>query len=164
MKDDRLLVALDANVLDETGAEHHLLLARVEALLARRGMAVFWPSGVKTEMLHPKAPAAIQAIAQAAVPDRPKRLSPRQEIDRIRVRAILRGDGRAGKHDADALHLSEAAEAGCRYFLTRDGKILRKRDTLRLALPSVLRILTPTEFTDLPETESMADAPKRDVP
>ena len=58
----------------------------------------------------------------------------------------MRGDGRAGKHDADASHLSEAAEAGCARFLTRDSKILRKRDTLRTALPDEMRIRTLAEF------------------
>ena len=74
--------------------------------------------------------------ARDVVARRPFPLSARQQIDRIKVRAILRGDGRAGKHDADASHLSEAAEAGCLTFVTWDSKILRKRDTLRAALPS----------------------------
>lgn len=99
-------------------------------------------------MLHLNAPEELRAAAGAAKARARARLpvSARQQIDRIRVRAILRGDGRPGKHDADASHLSEAAEAGCRAFLTRDGKILRKRDTLRLALPDGMRILTLVEF------------------
>ena len=107
---------------------------------------LFWPGGVVDEMLHLHAPADIRAAAGAAQA-RPRRpLSAGQHIDRIRVRAILRGDGRAGKHDADASHLSEAAEAGCARFLTRDGKILRKRDTLRTALPDGMQIRTLAEF------------------
>ena len=72
----------------------------------------------------------------------------------------MRGDGRPGKHDADASHLSEAAEAGCDAFLTRDGKILRKRDVLRQALPARLRIVTLDEvLSGLAPNE---EAPGRD--
>ena len=109
-------------------------------------IALFWPSGVIAEMLHPRAPEEIRIAAHDARARPPFPLSALQQIARIKVRAILRGDGRAGKHDADASHLSEAAEAGCRAFITWDSKILRKRDTLRLALPSGMRIRTLAEF------------------
>ena len=107
---------------------------------------LFWPSGVVDEMLHPHAPEEIRAAARSARARPAFPLSARQHIDRIRVRSILRGNGRAGKHDADASHLSEAAEAGCGTFITWDSKILRKRDTLRLTLPSGMRIRTLAEF------------------
>ncbi len=141
-----LLVALDANVLDRTRLEQDQLIERLRSLATNGSIELFWPSGVVDEMLHLHAPEDIRAAAGAAR-RRPRcPLSARQQIDRIRVRAILRGDGRPGKHDADASHLSEAAEAGCTAFLTRDSKILRKRDTLRLALPDGLRIRTLAEF------------------
>ena len=101
------------------------------------------PAGVVEEMRRAGAPDSVRAFAAAVAPAaRPAALTARQHIDRIRVRAILRGDGRPGKHDADASHLSEAAEAGCTVFVTRDGKILRKRDILRGALPPGFRITT----------------------
>ncbi len=141
-----LLVALDANILDRTGLEQDHLIERLEGLALHGRIDLFWPRGVIDEMIHVHAPEPIRTAARAARARAPVPLSARQHIDRIRVRAILRGDGRAGKHDADASHLSEAAEAGCGTFLTRDSKILRKRETLAMALPDGMRIQTLAEF------------------
>ena len=148
-----LLVALDANVLDRTRLEQDHLIERLRALALCGSIDLFWPSGVIDEMLHLNAPGHIRDAVRAirARPSFP--LSARQQIDRIRVRAILRGNGRAGKHDADASHLSEAAEAGCNTFLTRDSKILRKRDTLQMALPDGMRIRSLAEFFSKPLDE-----------
>ena len=126
--------------------EQDLLVERFRAIVLSGSLDLLWPSGVLDEMLHPNAPEGIRAAARVALARPPVPLSARQQIDRIRVRAILRGDGRAGKHDADASHLSEAAEAGCSTFITRDGKILRKREALRVALPADMRIRTLAEF------------------
>lgn len=142
-----LLVAVDANALDRDGSARDALVDRLRALAAEGRLRLFVPSGVADEMRHPRSPDAVRAAPEASAPARPHRpLTARQHIDRIRVRAIMRGDGRPGKHDADASHLSEAAEAGCHAFLTRDGKILRKRDILRQALPPGLRIATLEDF------------------
>jgi hypothetical protein len=140
------LVAVDANALDRDGSPRDALVDAFRAEVAAGRLRLFVPAGVLAEMRDPGAPAAVRAAA-ADLPSR--RATPptaRQHIDRIRVRAIMRGDGRPGKHDADASHLSEAAEAGCHAFLTRDGKILRKRDILRQALPPGLRIATLEDF------------------
>ena len=140
-------VAVDANALDLDGSGRDALVARLRRLAAAGRLRLFVPGGVAAEMRHPHAPEAVRAAPEAAAPSPAHRpLTPRQHIDRIRVRAVMRGDGRPGKHDADAQHLSEAAEAGCHAFLTRDGKILRKRDILRTALPPALRILTLEDF------------------
>ena len=141
-----LLVALDANIFDRPRPEQAFLLERLRTLVSSGHIELFWPSGIIAEMLHPHAPEEIRAAARDVVARRPFPLSARQQIDRIKVRAILRGDGRAGKHDADASHLSEAAEAGCLTFVTWDSKILRKRDTLRAALPSGMRVLSLAEL------------------
>jgi hypothetical protein len=144
-----LLIAIDANALDRDGSARDRLVEMLEAQLAAGHLRLFIPAGVAEELR--RAPPGVQARAEeiAALAEARRRVvapTARQHIDRIRVRAMLRGDGRPGKHDADASHLSEAAEAGCDLFLTRDGKILRKRDILRAALPAQLRIATLEEF------------------
>jgi rRNA-processing protein FCF1 len=150
MADGRgLLVAIDANALDRDGSTRDRLVESFEAQLAAGHLRLFIPAGVVEELR--RAPPGVQARTEAVAALAEARLraaapTARQHIDRIRVRAMLRGDGRPGKHDADASHLSEAAEAGCDLFLTRDGKILRKRDILRAALPAQLRIATLEEF------------------
>ena len=146
------LVAIDANTFDRDGPTRDALIERFLAAAAAGRLRVFVPTGVAAEMRHPQAPERVRRAADAAmaeaVPPRPPSvpLTARQHIDRIRVRAVMRGDGRPGKHDADASHLSEAAEAGCSHFITRDSKVLRKRDLLSGALPSGLRVVTLDEF------------------
>jgi hypothetical protein len=61
----------------------------------------------------------------------------------------LTGNALSGKHDADASHVSEAAETGCVYFITHDKRILDKRGELRVALPPTLTIVTLAEFFDI---------------
>lgn len=144
---DRPVVAIDANALDRDGSPRDAVLDAFAAAVTAGAFRLVVPSGVAGEMRHAGAPDAVRAFAAGlAPPPRAAPLTPRQHIDRIRVRAILRGDGRPGKHDADAAHLSEAAEAGCTVFITRDGKILRKRDILRGALPPGFRVVTLEEF------------------
>lgn len=142
------LVALDANALDRDGSPRDALVERFRALAAAGRLRLFVPAGVLAEMRAPGAPEAVRAAALglADLPAPRRAPTAREHIDRIRVRAIMRGDGRPGKHDADASHLSEAAEAGCDAFLTRDGKVLRRRDVLAQALPPRLRIATLEEF------------------
>ncbi len=153
------LVALDANALDRDGSPRDALVDALLAAAAAGRLRLFVPEGVLAEMRGPARP---RPCGPRRWPCRrwpcrlPRRRSrgclagaratARQHIDRIRVRAIMRGDGRPGKHDADASHLSEAAEAGCDAFLTRDGKVLRRRDVLRQALPPGLRIATLEDF------------------
>lgn len=144
----RPVVAIDANALDRDGSARDALVEAFGEALAAGRFRLVVTAGVAGEMRHAGAPDAVRALAAALAPP-PSRAAPltaRQHIDRIRVRAILRGDGRPGKHDADASHLSDAAEAGCTVFITRDGKILRKRDILRGALPPGFRILTLEAF------------------
>lgn len=140
------LVAVDANALDRDGSPRDAAVDALLAAVAAGRVRLFVPAGVLAEMRDAGAPAAVRAAALDMPPPRFTPPTARQHIDRIRVRAIMRGDGRPGKHDADASHLSEAAEAGCDAFLTRDGKILRRRDVLRQALPPRLRIATLDEF------------------
>ncbi len=67
----------------------------------------------------------------------------------MRVRAILQGNAGPHRHQADASHLSEAAETGCAYFITNDRRILKKRPELSVALPPTLAIVTLAEFFDI---------------
>ena len=153
-------VAVDANALERIGAGRDAAADAFRAAAGAGRLQVFVPPGVAAELRDPRAPEAARAAAERiagpegfapAAAGRP--LTARQHIDRIRVRAVMRGDGRPGKHDADAAHLSDAAEAGCSAFVTQDGKILRKRDILRGALPAGLRVSSLEEFVAVLERD-----------
>ena len=142
---DPPLVVIDANVFDRIGPGDDERARAFRRLIDAGRLRLVVPAGVATEVAHPRTPATTRASLQAPVLPRVRRTA-REEIDRIRVRAILRGDGRPGKHDADAGHLSDAAESGCSFFVTADGKLLRKRDILASSLPPRLRSVTLAEL------------------
>ena len=103
---------------------------------------------VGRELDDPRTPAAARPGRPASASQVRKAPTAAQQIARIRVRAIMRGDALNDRHDADAAHLCEAAEAGCRIFLTHDKRFSRKRHDLEASLPG-LRILGLREFFSL---------------
>ncbi len=131
---------------------------RFEAVAREGRFAVLLPSGVREELDHPATPPTVRAAA-IAYPPAPRRAATHEDkLARIRVRAILRGDTGSAKHEADAAHVAEAAEAGCAWFVTHDKRILRRRDELRRVLPA-LRIVTLERFLAevTPPAESGSD-------
>lgn len=142
------LVGLDANVLDKSGRARDALVDRLTALVDAGRVNVVVTGSVRQEVQHPRTPRAIREAALPLSSGVRKGLSAAQHISRIRVRAILRGNARPGKHEADAEHLSEAAELGCSHFITHDGRILRKRDDLHACFDGALRIMGLAEFLE----------------
>lgn len=136
---------IDANALDRTGGPRDVLVERFAAEARDGRFTVLLATGVRDELDRPETPRAVRDVA-LAYPAAPRRTpTHEQKLDRIRVRAILRGDAGSAKHEADAAHLSDAAEAGCAWFLTHDKRILRRRDELRRVMPG-LRIATLERF------------------
>ena len=134
-------VTVDANALDRDGTRD-ALVDRFLALVHAGAVEVIVAGGVRDEVSHPRTPRAVQdAILPHPSRPRPPALTHDQKLARIRVRAVLRGDTGSDKHDADAAHLSEAAEAGCTVFITEDKRILRRRADLQRVLPG-LQVVT----------------------
>ncbi len=136
----------DANFLDRNGSDRDRLVDRFLSLAEAGKLKVTVAGSVRREIEHPHTPREVRDVALPHTFAHQAGLNASQHISRIRVRAILRGDARAGKHDADAGHLSETAETGCAYFITHDGRMLRKRDDLHASLPPTFRIVTLAEF------------------
>lgn len=143
MRGSSIDVGLDANALDEADPETKILVNRFKSLVMQGTIRVVVGEGVRSELRHPRTPGPVRRGLPSPATARPPPLSQEQQITRIRVRAILRGDGPAGKHDADALHLCEASEAGCAYFITHDKRILRRRTDIRAALPTLTIVPLP---------------------
>lgn len=141
-------IGLDANALDEAGPEQKALVDRFKFLVASGRIRVIVGTGVRSEALNPRTPGPVRDTLLSPAIDVRLGLDQAQQITRIRVRAILRGDAPPGKHDADALNVCEASEAGCAYFITHDKRILRKRDDLRSALPT-LTIVPLARFLEI---------------
>jgi hypothetical protein len=122
---------------------------RFEKLSGDGVLHVVLGGGVREEVQHPKSPEEKKAALLPQIFNlRPGRTTA-QETERRRVAEILQGNAQLRKHAADASHLSEAAETGCSYFITHDGRILRKRRGLRSVLPPNMWIVTLQEFLEI---------------
>ncbi len=153
----KTLIGLDANALDRRGHEDEALADRFRALAAAGRLKVLVPGGVAAELRHPRGPessaAQVPQPAPAPVFVRRPGLTAAQHINRLRIRAMVQGNARPGKHEADAAHLSEAHEAGCAFFITYDGRLLRKRQDLEAALPGLVIVTLEGFFEILEDVE-----------
>lgn len=138
----------DANALDRDGTGRDALVDRFLNLASSRRLKVVVAGGVRDEVQHPNTPADVKDGVLPRIFNFRPGLNATQQEQRRRIREILQGNARPGKHDADASHLSEAAETGCGYFITHDKRILDKRDELHRALSPSLTVVTLTEFFD----------------
>jgi hypothetical protein len=136
----------DANALDYNGTGRDLLVERFCKLPTTGVLSIVVAGGVRDEVQHPRTPADVKASVLPRIFNLRPGLNAAQRAQRRGVLEILQGNARAGKHTADASHLSEAAETGCAYFITEDRRILNKRHALASALPPSLTIVTLAEF------------------
>jgi hypothetical protein len=142
-------IGLDANALDRDGTTRDQLSDRFRALVSDGTLTVVLGGGVRTEVQHPRTPADVQDALLPQIFNLRPGLNSSQRTEPARVRAILQGNARPGKHAADASHISESAETGCGYFITHDRRILDKREELQAILPPTLNIVSLEEFFEI---------------
>ena len=151
-------IALDANALDPNGTDRDPMIGRLRTLVEAGRLRVVLVEGVRRELDHARTPPGLREAWPAPEPLRLPPPTPARHIARIRARAILRGGSSSDRHDSDAGHLCDAAEAGCRYFITHDRRFMRKRHDLEATLPSI-RILGLREFFEIYDaSEPSADS------
>ena len=107
------------------------MLERFCELSAAGILTVVVAGGVRDEIQHPSTPDGVKTTILPQIFNLRPGLTTSQQADRRRVLAIVQGNALPGKNDADASHLSEAAETGCGYFITHDKGILNKRGELQ---------------------------------
>ena len=161
----RVNISVDGNVFNRgQSAEADRLIDRLEALEAAGSINFVMAGGVRDEMLDPATPAIKQGAAMGKIFNlRPSRNEEQQRARRV-VATILQGNAKPETHAADASHLSEAAETGCGYFITADGRILRKRDELAAALPPSLQIVPLDEFLAILDQYVAEDVFNKEIP
>jgi hypothetical protein len=108
-------IGLDANALDQDGTQRDQLTDRFRVLASDGTLRVVLAGGVRTEAQHPRTPADVKDALLPQIFNLRPGLVSSQRIDRARVLAIMQGSAHAGKHAADASHISEAAETRCGY-------------------------------------------------
>ncbi len=99
---------------------------------------------VKDEIAHPNTPDYVKKRAHRLIYSVPVQLTQGEKELHQKVRKIVQGNAKAGKHDADAFHLVESQKYSAGHFLTNDKRLLKKKAEIRNLLN--MEIVTPTEF------------------
>ncbi|MGO9093999.1 MAG: hypothetical protein ACLQGV_02155 [Bryobacteraceae bacterium] len=136
---------IDANFFDRTGG---LEDGAVDTILRLHGEGAFrllLPYSVKAEIEHPNTPEDVKLKAEQIVYTLEVELTGPEWATHDRIRELIRGNAQPGQHDKDAFHLVESQRYGGRFFITKDGRLLRKAAEIWEALPH-LRVLKPSEF------------------
>lgn len=137
---------VDANFWDNSGnpLEDSAMLEVLN--LAERGeIDLVLPFSVKSEIKHPNTPPEIKRQAADFVYTLQTQLTPNELAIRAKLLILIQGNAKPGKHDRDVFHLFEAEKYGGGYFITKDGRLLRKGREVEDLLTS-LRIVSPSEF------------------
>lgn len=98
------------------------------------------------EIEHPNTPQEVKSAAQRMIFTLPTNLNSEEVKTKSQVHAILTGNGKPEKYEADAAHIFEAGKYGG-YFITTDDRILSKRSSLRSVTQAV--ILKPSEWLEI---------------
>jgi hypothetical protein len=138
-------VCYDADAFDRTGGPEDAAVDRMLALIEAQEFVMVTPRTVRAEIEHPNTPAAVKAAALPQIFTIQTGVTQGEVEVARKIRAILQGNAKPGKHDADAGHLAEAAKYGG-YFITHDHRILSKLPELRHIIPPHLQIVSLAEF------------------
>ncbi len=103
---------IDANVLDRMGDGHDDAVDEMLSLYERSEITLLLPHSVKAEIEHPRTPPEVKARAMGIIFTEPVTLTPNEVELHRRMRDLVRGNARPGKHDRDAYHVVEAAKYG----------------------------------------------------
>jgi hypothetical protein len=138
---------IDAHVLDRTGTPEDELVEQILSLAMDGKFTLLLPYSVKAEIEHPNTPGEVKRRALELIYTEPVTLTAPELETHRKVRELLRGYAKPGKHDQDAFHIVESAKYGGGYFITNDQRILKKQPELTRLVG--IAIVTPSEFLDL---------------
>jgi hypothetical protein len=146
---------LDCNALDRTDPVEDEAMDELLRLHEDPGtFTLLLPYSVKAEIEHPSTPIEKRRLAQNFVFSMEVELTEPELALHQKIRALIQGNAKPGRHDKDAFHLVESAKYG-RHFITKDMRLLKKATEIWRMLQ--LRVLTPSDFL-----ASYRDAVERD--
>ena len=135
---------LDCNALDRTEPIEDAAMDEILKLHDEPdNFTLLLPYSVKAEIEHPNTPLAKKRLAQNFVFSMEVQLTAPELALLERVRAVIQGNAKPGRHHKDAFHLVESAKYG-RHFITKDVRLLKKASEIWELLH--LRVLRPSEF------------------
>jgi predicted nucleic acid-binding protein len=135
---------IDANLLDRTGGPADDAVDRILTLAEHGKFTLLLPYSVQAEIAHPNTPPEIKRLASRLVYSIPVQLTAPEQATHQKIRELIGGNARAGKHDNDAFHVVESQKNGGRHFITNDERLLKKAPQIWQAL--LIRVLTASEF------------------
>ncbi len=134
---------IDAHVLDRTGGPEDAVVDEILSLADNEQLSVMLPHSVQREIQHPNTPQYVKQRAAGLLFTVPVQLTSGERDQHRKIREILQGNAKPGKHDSDAYHVVEASKYGG-YFITNDRRILDKAPEIDRILQ--IMIVTPSEF------------------
>ena len=137
---------IDANVLNRTNGPEDTVVDEILGLAEAGKITLLLPYSVKSEIEHPNTPADVKDRAAGLVFTEPVSLTSGEIEFHQKVRSILQGAAKPGKHDRDAFHVVESAKYGG-YLITRDRRILNEASEITNILE--VAIVTPADFVSL---------------
>ena len=137
---------IDANFLDYTGGPKDEAVDVILQLAEENVITLLLPYSVKAEIEHPKTPEEVKRKASQLIYSMPVQLTPHELVTHQKIRALVQGNAKPGKHDNDAFHIVESAKNGGGYFITNDERLLKNAPEILAALG--LNVLKPMEFVD----------------
>ena len=149
---------IDVPVLHRKGDPEDVVVAELLSTAHDRGVILHLAYSVKDEIAHAHTPADVKVRARDLIFSEQVQLTEGEKDLHRRVRELIRGNAKAGKHDADAFHLVESSKYGAGYFLTNDKRLLRKGGEIGDLLN--MEIVTPTEFLEILKMFEQGEAGK----
>jgi hypothetical protein len=118
----------------------------MQELMDRDQIQVLLSATARSQSAHPKTPDYVQEVMLSQTVTCPTGLTQAERNRYDQVLALMRGNARTNRHDADAAILFEAGKY-CGYFLTEDKRIIRNRSKLQAIVG--LCIVTLGEFLEI---------------
>jgi hypothetical protein len=146
---------LDCNALDRTEEIEDAAMDEIPELHEQPDtFTLLLPYSVKAEIEHPSAAAEEKRKAAGFVYSMEATLTPPELATHEKVRILIQGNAKSGRHDKDAFHLVESAKYGGRFFITKDRRLLKKASEVWAILR--LRVDKPSEFLSAYHSHSSA--------
>jgi hypothetical protein len=147
---------IDANFFDRTVGLEDAATDTIRELHEASAFTLLLPYSVKAELEHPNTPAEVKRKAQHFIYSIVVQLTAAELDTHNKIRTLIRGNAQPGQHDKDAFHLVESQKNGGRFFITKDGRLLKRAAEI-FGVLNPLMVVKPSEFL----AAYMAHAKKR---
>jgi len=136
---------IDGMLLND-GKDRYSLIEEMKERFDSSNIDFMLPHSVKAEIEHPNTPNHIRSRASNFIYTVPVVLvDPERETLR-RIKDIIHGNAKSGRHERDAFHLFECDKYGGGHFLTQDSRLLKKGDELNESGLISLLVISPRDF------------------